>query len=86
MGAPHAAPAVRLALVAGGATPVRARAAEDFLAGQLAEHAGRPPAGSAVAEFGRLAAEAAPGDPYRRHATAVCAGRLLARALAGAAA
>jgi CO/xanthine dehydrogenase FAD-binding subunit len=74
------AAAVRLALVSGGAVPVRVAAAEAVLAGLPAEG----PTPDVAAEFARRAGEAAGPDPYRRHAAQVCAGRLLARALGAA--
>jgi CO/xanthine dehydrogenase FAD-binding subunit len=77
---------VRLALGAVGPTVLRCREAETWLAATADLHGGSVP-DAVVAEFGRRAAlEARPIDDhrstaaYRRHAVAVLASRLLARA------
>jgi CO/xanthine dehydrogenase FAD-binding subunit len=80
---------VRTGIGSAAPTPVRAGAAEEFLAGVLEEgrhwDTGRPPAPSAAAEFAALCAAAC--DPiddvrstarYRRHAVGVLARRTLA--------
>jgi CO/xanthine dehydrogenase FAD-binding subunit len=80
---------VRTGIGSAAPTPVRAGAAEEFLAGVLEEgrhwDTGRPPAPSAAAEFAALCAAAC--DPiddvrstarYRRHAVGVLAWRTLA--------
>src|SRR3954468_8884000 len=81
---------VRIALGSVGPTILRCREAEAF-ANASVDHAHRAVADDAVAEFGRLAAEAArPIDDhrstaaYRRHAVAVLARRLLRRAFPNA--
>ncbi|MFI9719898.1 FAD binding domain-containing protein [Streptomyces sp. NPDC052396] len=79
---------VRTGIGSAAPTPVRARAAEDFLTAELADgghwESGRPLKTSLVAEFGRLAAGACnPIDDvrgsaaYRRHAVGVLARRTL---------
>ncbi|ARQ67986.1 FAD binding domain-containing protein [Streptomyces marincola] len=79
---------VRTGIGSAAPTPLRARAAEDFLTGVLAEGGhwdnGRPVPPSAARRFGELAAAAcAPLDDvrgtaaYRRHAVAVLARRTL---------
>jgi len=74
---------IRCALGSVGPTPIRARAAEAW----LAEQAAAPLDEQTAREFGRrVAAEARPIDDhrataaYRRHAVAVCASRALERA------
>jgi CO/xanthine dehydrogenase FAD-binding subunit len=72
---------VRCAVGAARPVPVRATAAEAFLAGRVDWPAGRVADAAAYEEFGRLVATVAGSPPYARHAVAVCARRLLARAL-----
>jgi CO/xanthine dehydrogenase FAD-binding subunit len=74
---------VRIALGSVGPTPLRARRAEQMISAE------RQPSPVAVAEFGRLVAEAVrpitdhrSTEAYRRHASGVVARRLLERALA----
>jgi CO/xanthine dehydrogenase FAD-binding subunit len=81
------APRVRLALGAVAPIPLRAHAAEAWLAGNFDPTVGTPPEGSLVDEFARrAAAEARPIDDhrstaaYRRHAVEVLTRRLLWRA------
>jgi CO/xanthine dehydrogenase FAD-binding subunit len=69
--------------------PLRARAAEAWVADEVPWEPGRPLDPDVAAEFRRLVADAArPIDDhrstaaYRRHAVGVCAGRALQRAFA----
>lgn len=67
-----------VALQASGRVPMRVTDAEQLIRAELP----RPAAESRVAEFARLVGNAAGSDPYRRHAAAVCAARLLTQAQA----
>ncbi|MGQ0466429.1 MAG: FAD binding domain-containing protein [Sporichthyaceae bacterium] len=67
---------IAVALQAGGRVPMRVPDAEQLIRAELP----RPADESTVREFARLVGNAAGGDPYRRHAAAVCAARLLTQA------
>jgi CO/xanthine dehydrogenase FAD-binding subunit len=68
-------PRIRVAVQQGNGVPIRVRAAEAMLAGELAR-AGRAVSSAVAEQFARTVGDTCP-DPYSRSAATVLAGRLL---------